>query len=248
MTNYPNMKKVSFIEGEKERQFTGFSPETLTFLLRVHEENSRAWFEHNRDTYRTCLLEPLQCLVSDVSETMHTIDPYFETRPLVNKTISRIYRDTRFSRDKSLFKNTMWIVFKRPIKNWKDAPGYFFEISPDVYRYGMGYYSASRSTMDQLRDSIDEDPAAFQRAISFYSKQDRFLLEGEKYKRQLDNDHQRSIQDWYQRKSFYLVCNRDIDHVLFSAGLVDELIQGYLMLKPLYQYLANIQVFSSGST
>jgi hypothetical protein len=53
---------------------------------------------------------------------MLSIDPYFDVHPAINRTISKIYRDTRFSNDKSPFKTTMWITFKRPEKNWKDAP------------------------------------------------------------------------------------------------------------------------------
>ncbi len=89
---------------------------------------------------------------------MLTIDPSFGIRPAVDKTISRIYRDTRFSKDKSLFKSTMWLTFKRPRKDWKDAPAYFLEISPDSYRYGMGYYSVSSDTMYKFREMIDKKP------------------------------------------------------------------------------------------
>lgn len=221
----------------KSKKFKGFSPYTLVFLQNIRKENSRNWFEENKHIYRKSLLEPLQDLVEDLGETMLSIDPSFEVRPLVNKTISRIYRDTRFSRDKSLFKSNMWITFKRPIKEWKDAPAYFFEISPDYYRYGMGYYSASRDTMDRLREWIDEDPFKFLQAVSFYKGQDIFLLKGEKYKRSIGSDHPAEIQDWYQRKSFYLSSNREIDETLFSSTLVDELIRGFTMLKSFYQYL-----------
>mgnify|MGYP001567660317 CR=1 FL=1 len=59
-------------------------------------------------------------------------------------------KDTRFSKDKSPFKCTMWITFKRPNKEWKGAPAYFFEIPTESYRYGMGFYSAGKETMDKL--------------------------------------------------------------------------------------------------
>ncbi|MEW6457318.1 MAG: DUF2461 family protein [Acidobacteriota bacterium] len=72
-----------------------------------------------------------------------------------------------------------WIVFKRPNKDWKDAPAYFFEISPDSYRYGMGFYSASPDTMDRFREMIDKKPKEFLKAISFYAKQQIFVVEGE---------------------------------------------------------------------
>lgn len=222
-------------------QFTGFSQQTLDFLRSLKENNSKAWFEANKPIYREYLLQPLQNLVAELGEAMLDIDPAFETRPAIDKTISRIYRDTRFSLDKSLFKNNMWITFKRPSKDWKDAPCFYFEIFPDRYRYGMGYYSASKNTMDRFREAIDENPGEFLDAISCYRNQNLFQLEGEKYKRLIKNDYPPVIQEWYQWKSFYLACNKKIDGILFSSKLIDELIFGFMMLKPLYQYLVKLK-------
>ncbi|HZD59717.1 MAG TPA: DUF2461 domain-containing protein [Anaerolineae bacterium] len=135
------------MRSERERMFRGFSLEAIEFLSGLEINNDKVWFEKNKHIYEKFLLEPLRHLVMDLSAFMASIDPYFETSPAVGKTISRIYRDTRFSNNKSPFKRTMWITFKRPNKNWQDAPAHFFEIAPYSYRYGMGYYCASKSTM-----------------------------------------------------------------------------------------------------
>jgi uncharacterized protein (DUF2461 family) len=171
---------------------------------------------------------------------MLEIDPSFETRPLVHKTISRIFRDTRFSRDGSLFRDRMWLVFKRPIKDWKDAPGYFFELAPDRYRFGMGYYMASRATMDRFRRRIDADPGAFLDLLTYRRKRPRFELAGDKYRNPLASHHVPEIQDWYQRKSFYLSCARTLDDTLFSPRLVRDLACGFRNLAPLYRFLIEL--------
>lgn len=134
--------------GNEGGRFEGFLPETLEFLGNLEANNNKVWFEMHKQEYQEHLLQPLQDLVVDLSGFILTIDPYFETTPAINKTISRIHRDTRFSRDKSPYRSTMWITFKRSRKDWKDAPAYFFEISPDSYRYGMGFYSASKGTVE----------------------------------------------------------------------------------------------------
>ena len=219
-----------------EFEFTGFFPRTLDFLKDLKSNNSKIWFDAHNQDYQVYLLDPLRNLVKEVGKFMLTIDPYLVTIPVINKTISRIYRDTRFSKDKSLFKNVMWITFKRLCKDWKDAPAYFFEISPDSYRYGMGFYSASKSTMDRFREMIDEKPEEFLQAISFYSKQRIFVLEGAKYKKIPEK-----IRDWYRRRNLYLVCNRKPDNRLFSRVLADDLISGFELLAPLYHYLRKIK-------
>lgn len=216
------------------RLFRGFTPQTLQFLHDVHEHNSREWFERHKSDYSRVLLEPMRALVTDLSETMLSIDPLLETWPAVNKTISRIHRDTRFSKDKSLYRDRMWITFKRSSPEWKDKPAFFFELTPRSYRYGMGYYAATKETMDRLREWIDEEPEHFRRTVAFYERQQTFVIEGERYKKVLDDSKPEPVLEWYQRKNIYLVCNREIDDLLFSPELVDEVAAGFEMLSGLY--------------
>ncbi|MFB0516890.1 MAG: DUF2461 domain-containing protein [Candidatus Neomarinimicrobiota bacterium] len=221
----------------EQDRFIGFSPKTLAFLKGLEGNNNKIWFEAHKQDYLAYLLEPLQRLVADLSEFMLTIDPLFETRPAIDKTISRIYRDTRFSKDKSPFRARMWLTFKRPRRDWKAAPAYFFEISPDSYRYGMGFYSAPRAAMEKIREMMDNDADEFQKAVSIYKHQSVFTMEGDKYKRRLDPAKPEEIQEWYQRRNIYFVCNRNIDEVLFSKRLNDDLISGFRILAPIYNFL-----------
>ena len=91
--------------------------------------------------------------------------------------------------------------------------------------------------MDRFRERIDNNPAEFLKVISFYSEHKIFSLEGEKYKRILDRTKPEEIQEWYQRRNFYLTCNKNIDNILLSTKLIDELIFGFELLAPLYNYL-----------
>ena len=226
---------------ERKKSFKGFSEETLKFLEHLKTNNNKEWFENHKPDYQRFLLEPLKDLVADLGGFMLTIDPRFEIRPAVNKTISRINRDIRFSKDKSPYKTTMWITFKRLNKDWKDTPAYFFEISPNSYRFGMGLYSASPETMGQFRKAIDSDPKKFNNAVSFYFKQNIFVVEGEMYKRIIDTHKPKKVQKWYQRKNLYLACNRKTDKILMSNRLVDDLVSGFRILAPFYHYLGDIK-------
>ncbi|VTR27253.1 Uncharacterised protein [Serratia fonticola] len=81
-------------------EFTGFSQQGLDFLQQVRIENDKEWFDANRGVYDRELLTPFRSLVDALSPAMLMIDPQFETRPAIGKTLSRIHRDTRFSHDK----------------------------------------------------------------------------------------------------------------------------------------------------
>lgn len=226
---------------EDDKQFRGYSPETLKFLKALESNNNKQWFEKHRADYEEFVLEPTRSLVNDLSEFMLKIDPRFEITPSINKTISRIYRDTRFSEDKSPYRSNFWIVFKRQKKEWStQGCAYFFEVFKDFYRHGMGFYDALPAIMRKFREQIDENPKEFKKAISFYSKQKIYSLEGETYKRIIDKTKPKGIQTWYQKKSMYLVCNRKIDKALFGRKLVSDLKHGFDMLAPLYQYLQKV--------
>ncbi|MDR0806375.1 MAG: DUF2461 domain-containing protein [Enterobacteriaceae bacterium] len=221
-------------------KFKGFSQQGLTFLQEVRIHNSKEWFDENRHIYDEQILTPFRCLVDDLSQSMLMIDEEFEIRPAIGKTLSRIHRDTRFSHDKSRYRSRMWLTFKRHSKDWKESPAYFFEIAPDFYRYGLGYYNAGKQTMDLLRLLMRTEPKEFL-AVAKCCKSP-FELDGESYKRPLVKEQDAKIANWYNRKSFAVMTTSQEMEKLFSENLLTELEQGFKQLAPLYHYLMRVEV------
>jgi hypothetical protein len=77
-------------------------------------------------------------------------------------------------------------TFKRPVADWQDAPSFFFELGAETWRYGMGFYSASKETMDRMRQQIERKPAEFQRSIAFLAKQGLSAVSGLQCRKVLD--------------------------------------------------------------
>lgn len=221
--------------------FEGFLPKTFEFLLELEFNNRKDWFEENKPQYREFVLKPFQELVGDLSRFMLDIDPAFETRAEVDKTISRIYRDVRFSKDKSPYRSSVWITFKRACRDWKLDPCFFFEITPHLYRYGMGFYIASKEALHRLRELIDEDSEEFREILALYKSQNEFLLEGEVYKRPLDKNKTGDVLEWYQRKNMYFMSTKKIDKRVFEKGLIDDIKRSFELMKPFYNFLWKIK-------
>ena len=215
--------------------FTGFSPHALAFFQNLAANNNKPWFEAHRGDYEEFLLEPLKGLVTDLAPAMLAIDADLVTLPAVDRTISRIYRDIRFSRNKSPYKTCLWITFRRQRPDWKDCPCFFCEISADAYRYGMGYYSASRETMDSLRAYIEQKPDDFREIAAGIARDGQFMPEGERYKRPLNPALADDLQEWHRRKNIYLICTKPCDGRLFTREIFTELRDGFLTLAPLYE-------------
>lgn len=223
--------------------FNGFSQAGLNFLQDAWIHNSKTWFDEHRSIYDNDLVKPFKLLVEQLTPEMLKIDEWFETKPAIGKTISRIHRDTRFSKDKTLYRSRLWLTFKRPNKDWKEAPAYFFEISPNSYQYGLGYYCASKQTMDIFREEIANDTAKFLEMIRCVKKP--FELVGESYKRPLIKDQDEKIATWYNRKSLaVMVTNNHIVDVL-DSDLPNKLIKGFKKIVPLYDYLMRVEMIKN---
>lgn len=220
--------------------FTGFDHEALCFLRDVHRHNSKEWFEGHRNIYENMLLGPFRSLVDSMGMPMRQIDEFIEIRPAIGKTISHLRRDTRFSHDKSLYRNNMWLTFKRPKKDWTDAPTYFFEFGPDWWRYGLGYYSALPATMALFRDRLLGSQHEFQQAVKAIPE--GFDVHGESYKRQMVPESlSPELAPWYVKKSFYIANHSKDMAPLSSARLPDTLLEDFEHLSKMYMFLVDVE-------
>jgi uncharacterized protein (TIGR02453 family) len=217
--------------------FEGFSRETLDFLVENRIQNSKMWFEAHRPTYNEQVLTPLRELVIALTPAMLKVDPLFTVDPSVNKTIARIRRDVRFARDKSLYRDEMWITFMRNKKFWQGLPGYYFAFGPDGFACGVGYYEASRELMDAFRSMVLSRDKAFKAVLKAYKKQDIFILSDERYKRTKFPDEPENIRAWLDLKNInFEYSSKDFD-LLFSPRLSVVLTDYFMQLKPMYDFI-----------
>jgi uncharacterized protein (TIGR02453 family) len=217
--------------------FKGFAEAGISFLSDLSLNNNKDWFEQRRDIYENLLLEPLKLLTTDLQLIIKAIDSNIDTRPALNKTISKIYRDTRFSKDKSPFRTGLWITFKRPVKVWGNVPEFYFYFTPKEYQYGMGFYSATPSNMEKIRDSIMTDTDRFAKIISHYNSRKDFVLVGEEYKKNIPNALPKEFQKWFQKKNLCMSCIRKMDDRFFSIQLKEDLEKAFDFNAELYHFL-----------
>jgi len=216
-----------------------FKQDTLDYLDEVKRNNSREWYLENKERYNDSLLSPLKEFVVQLTEVMLNIDPEFEVEPRVDRTISRIYRDTRFSKDKSLYKNRAWVTFKRKRQSNVDYPTFFFELSSSGFYYGMGFYSASVKSMDALREKIDADEKKFIQLVDEIYRKKIFSLEGELYKRNRYQGVEEKVKDWYNRKNLYLLHYSENVNELFSNDFIEQLKEDYASLTAIYRFFTH---------
>ncbi len=214
-----------------------FSKETLDFLIENRLQDSRTWFQEHKTVYRRVVLEPLRELVTALTPVMLEIDGRVICDPQVDKTICRIWRDTRFSKDPSLYRDTMWIIFKRARMHSTAYPGLYVELGPDGFNYGCGFYDASPGYMNHLREKILGSSPAFAAASRAYEEQSVFQLEGDFYRRPRYAGEPAERRNWLERRNIAFIAESRDFPLLYSVGLADKLTADFLLLKPIYDFL-----------
>ncbi|MDR1383039.1 MAG: DUF2461 domain-containing protein [Planctomycetaceae bacterium] len=226
---------MKYFFSQEQSSFPGFSQQYLKFLHGLNANNNREWFAEHRNEYIEYLLEPMKRLVVALTPVMRELDPYVNTIP--HRVVSRIYRDVRFSADKTPYRSRLWFAFRREVNCWTETPTYFFQIEESQYLFGMGMYAASSATMRCFREMIDDDPKQFAEIIAPIRKSRQLKLEEERYKRCLPSEHPAAIDAWYQSKTIALLARRKPDKTLFSPKIVTLLTDQFVLLKPLYDFL-----------
>ncbi|MFR3238033.1 MAG: DUF2461 domain-containing protein [Acutalibacter sp.] len=215
-----------------------FSQKTLEFLFENRLHDSRTWFAEHKKEYQALVIQPMRQLVMDLSPTMLELDPQFITEPKVDKTIARIWRDTRYTKDPSLYRDHLWLIFKRGGRmHAQDYPGIYFEINQDGFGYGCGFYHASASYMNNLRQRILAGDETFANAQKAYLGQSVFQMDGDCFKRPRYSARTPEEQLWLERRNIGFHAGSHDFPLLFSRELSGKLLEDLRLLFPVYRFL-----------
>ena len=214
-----------------------FTEQALRFLAENSRQNNREWFQSHKEEYRRSVVQPLAALTEELAPAMHEIDRQIVCDPRVGGSISRIYRDIRFSRDKRLYHESAWVVWTRNKKAHETIPAFYFEIFPDGFEYGCGFYSAGTRTMEVLRRLVLDGDIRFMDAWKSYTTlKKRFPLYGEQYKRHRFPEASPELWEWLDRKNIGLSRRTENTRELFSPNLAEVLERDFRLIAPVYHF------------
>jgi uncharacterized protein (TIGR02453 family) len=140
--------------------FAGFPKEALSFLRRLKRNNNRPWFQKHKDEYEENVRFPMECLIATIGPKLADVAPDFDFHP--KKSIFRIYRDTRFSNNKTPYKTNIAASFQpRGKKSPTEQPGLYLGIDLGEIFIGGGLYMPSGEQLKSIRHSIAERPEEY---------------------------------------------------------------------------------------
>lgn len=209
----------------------GFSNETLDFLAENRIVNSRDWFQEHKSRYRALVEAPMLALSEALAPTMEAIDPSMTLAP--KRTLSRIWKDMRYNRDGTLFRDVMWLLFRRG--KGMEYPAFFFEFSPRGFRYGVSCHAGPGSVMNCIRHWVRSDDQRYRDAQAALDALPMFSLEGERYKRSRFPDEPEEKREWLERKHLLVIHRSCAMDQLFREDLSQELTRAFESLAPVYR-------------
>ncbi len=138
--------------------FVGFPKETLKFLRELKKNNNREWFAANKQRYEQSVVEPALSLIRSLEKPLAKSAPLLKVEAKkMGGSLMRIYKDTRFSKDKTPYKTNVGIQFRHLHGKDVHAPGVYVHIDPDECFLGVGTWRPPADALKRIRDFISEN-------------------------------------------------------------------------------------------
>ncbi len=215
--------------------FTGFPEETIQFFLSLRFNNQLSFFDAHKEEYLRHVQAPFYAFIDQMAPIMRNIDPAMEVRPA--KCLARIRRDTRFTKDKSPFRDHLWLLFRKASEPRDGSLMYWFEVSPEEVNWGLGFWGENRPAMDMMRRRMAATPRAFLELIEqCHLPEHSLFLGGDAFKRMaIPEQIPPALKPWYLAKHFYV--QRSSTHFpwIYSSDIVKHVAEDYQCLAPLYR-------------
>jgi uncharacterized protein (TIGR02453 family) len=197
-------------------RYAGFDAASLSFLEELAANNTRNWFAENKTRYEELVLDVALRFIQSMQDPLAGIAPHFIATPTrVGGSLMRVYRDTRFSKDKTPYKTNVGIQFRHEKARDVHSPGYYVHVDPDQVFVGVGMWRPDAEPLRGIRERIAARPAEWKRTIGASRFKRHFSLGGDTLKRPprgFSADHE-CIDD-IKRKSFIAVKDMPVEDCL----------------------------------
>ncbi len=211
--------------------FKGISAESLFLLAENRFQDSKAFYEENKPAINKGVVHPLKQLVADMTPAMLAVDPR------LGGHVSRVRRDNRFTHDKRMYRENMWIVFMRDKRAYDWClPAFYLDFSIARAEWGLGFYSATPAVMRALRRRVEADIPRAEAAVKT-ARKGGFELGGRPYaKPRSTEETPELLRPFYDCRSVDLSRCEGADFVA-DADLPNRLLAGFAALAPMYELL-----------
>ena len=221
--------------------FPGFPKDLFRFLTELKQNNNRDWFNDNKARYRASVVEPVCAFVEAMDSRLKTISEYYYGDPRAHGgSMFRIYRDTRFSKDKTPYKEHVGCHFRHSAGRDAHAPGFYLHLEPKQVFFGGGIWCPPNPVLHKIRTAIATKPSLWEKIIYSKSFVRRFgPVQGDKLKRPpkgFAKDHPQIEQ--LKFKSFYVI-QTEPEKAALKGSFITDVTRAYKSAGPMIEFITN---------
>jgi uncharacterized protein (TIGR02453 family) len=221
-------------------EFSGFSKQTIKFFKDLKNNNSKQWFEQNRDIFDNHVILESQLFVISMGQKLQKIAPDIVAIPKTDKSIFRIYRDVRFSKDKSPYKTHLGILFwEGPFKKMENS-GFYFHLEPAKLFLGVGMHIIPKNLLQIYRESVihSEYGLSLTKAIKKVEKNASYKIGWKQYKktpRGFGEDHVNAEYLLYGGMGFQY--EEPLPDMIYTKEILDYAYEKFKDMSPIHTWL-----------
>jgi uncharacterized protein (TIGR02453 family) len=230
-------------ESPRPAPFEGFPKDFLAFFRDLAKHNDREWFEANKQRYRESVQAPMLSFISAMDVPLGRFADCFVADARSNGgSMFRIYRDTRFSRDKTPYKENAACHFRHEAGKDAHAPGFYVHIEPGQVFFGGGLWHPPAPELRKVREAIADDPDRWLEITRGAAFRRRFgAVRGDSLKRPPQGfDPEHPLVDELKRSSFFAMQEARPQAIL-SGDFVKEVAKSFQALAPFMQFLTDAE-------
>ena len=210
----------------------------MAFLKALASNNDREWFNDHKQEYEDQVRSPALAFVEQMDHWIRLVSPHYEaSAKKVGGSLMRVYRDVRFSKDKSPYKTNVGIQFRHEVGKDVHAPGFYLHIAPDDIFLGVGTWHPHPDALKAIREHIVSKPGPYQDAIEHEPFAEYYELAGDKLirpPRGYDIDH--PLIEELKRKDFIALCPLD-EKELYADDFCERVASRFGRAQPLQKFL-----------
>lgn len=223
--------------------FSGFNKETVRFFNGLRRNNDRDWFAKHRAVYENQVMEPSKAFVVAMGERLRRAVPGIVAVPMINKSIFRIYRDTRFSLDPSPYKTNLGLYFWEGRRSRMESPGFYFHLEPPDLYLGSGMYMFPDYFVTRYRRAVVDPKLGKElgKILAVLATRKDIEIGGKHYKRvPAGSDPGHPNAELLKHNGLWVGFEAKIPEEFYSARLVDYCFERYEPLVPLHRWLLKL--------
>lgn len=218
--------------------FAGFPEDFFKFFRDLERNNRRDWFNDHKARYRQSVVEPIGEFIVAIAPHLKKMAPHYVADPRPNGgSMFRIYRDTRFSKDKTPYKTHAGVQFRHEAGRDAHAPGFYVHLDPHGLFFGGGVWLPPNPVLNRIRDHIVDNARTWSRIRNAKKMMAAGGIRGDALKRPprgFDPEHPH-IED-LKKKSFYAALDAPPESAL-RPEFLDEVCEGFRLAVPMTRFI-----------